>query len=84
MTKRGYRTILIVRRGKLVPFEVDVRGLDEEQIALGLDDELHAEMQRRRSGGRSYTLDQACEILGIPSPTPHRRASKPNASRPVR
>ena len=53
--------------GRLVPFRVDTRGKDAEQIALGLDDELFAEMHRRRhSRGKFYSLEDAHRILRIP------------------
>jgi hypothetical protein len=64
--RKGFITVLESRRGKLVPVAIDVRGLDKEQIALGLDDELWGEIaRRRRSRGRTYTLDEVCKVLGV-------------------
>lgn len=68
--RKGFMTILFVKRGKLVPCTVDVRGMDAEQIALGLDDELCGEMRRRRqSKGRMYSMEEVRALLDLPSRT---------------
>ena len=65
-SRKGRRTILVLRRGRLVPHEIDVRGKDEEQIALGLDDELFAAIHRyRRSRHRLFTLEEVCQALQL-------------------